>query len=320
MPHESCNEQKAQRLEKSCERQNGAPPIRARIDWKPCVLNRPRGDTVTALGSRKVNRTDRSTGQRRTNRYTKIGGQFSWHLIDTLRSPAWRALSLSARRILDRLEIEMADHGGTDNGKLPATYDDFERYGLHRHAIAPAIREAVALGFLEITQLGRAGNAEWRRPNLFRLTYRHTDNDGPTNEWEKIETDGQAEALARTARLTGLQKTKSQWRKMPNVSVGKHHRKGKIHSTETATTSHSAETITTLDISGREAQRADRRDALSRSRLVSTYLAAWSGAPLVISVRHLFQLSGARPGKQAVCAYLAAWHEIKDLRLATEAA
>ena len=74
-----------------------------------------------------------------------------------MRSPAWRALSLSARRILDRLEIEMADHGGTDNGKLPATYDDFERYGLHRHAIAPAIREAVALGFLEITQPGRAG-------------------------------------------------------------------------------------------------------------------------------------------------------------------
>jgi hypothetical protein len=272
---------------------------------------------VTALGSRKVNRTGRSTGQRRTNRYTKIGGQFSPHLIDMLRSPAWRALSLSARRILDRLEIEMADHGGTSNGKLPATYDDFERYGVHRHGIGPAIRETVALGFLEVTEPGRAGNAEWRRPNLFRLTYRNTDNDGPTNEWEKIETDEHAEALARNARMTASQKTKSQWRKTPHFSVETHHRKREIHSAETVTTSHSAETITTLDISGEEAQ--GRRDA-SRSGLVPIYLATWSGAPLVISVRHLFQLSGARPGKQAVCAYLAAWHEIQDLRAATEAA
>jgi hypothetical protein len=42
----------------------------------------------------------------------------------------------------------MGNHGGTDNGKLPTTYDDFERYGIHRHAIAPAIREAIALDFL----------------------------------------------------------------------------------------------------------------------------------------------------------------------------
>ena len=103
-----------------------------------------------------------------------------------LRSPAYCVLSLSGRRELDRIEIEMADHGGTDNGKLPVTYDDFERYGIHRHAIGPAIREVVALGFVEITEAGRAGNAEWRKPNLFRLTYRHTKYE-PTNEWEKIQ-------------------------------------------------------------------------------------------------------------------------------------
>ena len=57
-------------------------------------------------------------------------------------------------------------------GRLPVTYEDFERYGIDRHSIAPAIREAVALGFLEVTERGRAGNAEWRRPNYFRLTYK----------------------------------------------------------------------------------------------------------------------------------------------------
>jgi len=105
-----------------------------------------------------------------TSRRTSIGEQFAPHTISMLRSPAWRTLTLSARRVLDRIEIELADHGGTDNGKLPVTYDDFVRYGVHRHAIAPAIREVVALGFVEITEPGRAGNADWRKPNLFRLT------------------------------------------------------------------------------------------------------------------------------------------------------
>jgi hypothetical protein len=88
-----------------------------------------------------------------------------------IKSPAWSVLSLSARRVLDRIEIEHADHGGNDNGRLPVTYDDFERYGIHRHAIRAAIQETVALGFVEITERGRAGNREFRSPHKFRLTY-----------------------------------------------------------------------------------------------------------------------------------------------------
>jgi hypothetical protein len=132
-----------------------------------------------------------------TSRRTSIGGQFAPHTIAMLRSPAWRALGLSARRMLDRIEIELADHGGTDNGKLPVTYNDFVQYGIHRHSIRSAIREVVALGFVEITEPGRAGNAEWRKPNLFRLTYRNTKYV-PTDEWQKI-TEEQAERIARTA-------------------------------------------------------------------------------------------------------------------------
>jgi hypothetical protein len=84
-----------------------------------------------------------------------IGAQFAPRRIDMMESAAFRALSLSARRVLDRLEIELAHHGGKDNGRLPVTFDDFVAYGLHRHAIGPAIREAVALGFVEINH-GRA--------------------------------------------------------------------------------------------------------------------------------------------------------------------
>ncbi len=115
-------------------------------------------------------------------------------------SPAFRVLSLSGRRVLDRIEIEFAGHGGTTNGRLPIPYDDFERYGIHRHAIAPAIRECIALGLTEVTEAGRAGNAECRRPNLFRLTYRATDNGPATNEWQRIKTVVLAREIARAAR------------------------------------------------------------------------------------------------------------------------
>ena len=124
-------------------------------------------------GERKINATGRSTGQIKTHRKNKIVGQFSARTIEMLRSPAYRTLSLSARRVLDRVEIEHADHGGLENGRLPVLFDDFQSYGIDRHSIAPAIRECVALGFLEITEIGRAGNAEYRRPNKFRLTYIH---------------------------------------------------------------------------------------------------------------------------------------------------
>ncbi len=182
-----------------------------------------------------------------------------------LRSPAYCVLSLSGRRVLDRIEIEMADHGGTDNGKLPVTYDDFERYGIHRHAIGPATREVVALGFVEITEAGRAGNAEWRKPNLFRLTYRHTKYD-PTNEWEKVKTPQEAEAIAQAARAPRRsRKNESQWRKAPVLGGGKRHHMGKIQGTETSTTSDGAEIATTLDISGREASSAERPSGVHRT-------------------------------------------------------
>ena len=77
-----------------------------------------------------------------------------------LESPAYRTLSLSARKVLDRLEIEFERHGRNplENGCLPCTYEDFVEYGIHRQAIPPAIREAVALGFIRITRKGSAGN------------------------------------------------------------------------------------------------------------------------------------------------------------------
>jgi hypothetical protein len=55
-----------------------------------------------------------------------------------MESPAYIALGGSARKVLDRLEIEIAHHAGNDNGKLPCTYEHFVEYGVNRHAVGPA--------------------------------------------------------------------------------------------------------------------------------------------------------------------------------------
>src|SRR5258708_7616015 len=131
----------------------------------------------------------------------KIDGQFNARLIEMMESPAYRVLSLSAHRVLDRISIELALHGGNDNGKLPVTYDQFEEYGIHREAIPPAIREFEALGFIEVTQRGRASAGEFRSPNLFRLTCVNCKSTPtPTHEWRRIPDMETAEALARIAR------------------------------------------------------------------------------------------------------------------------
>jgi hypothetical protein len=135
-----------------------------------------------------------------TKRKNKIGGQFAPRLVEMLESQAYRALSLSGHRILARIEIEMANHGGNDNGKLPVTFDDFEVYGIHRHAIAPGIRECEALGFVEVTERGCAGNGEFRHPSLYRLTYRHLTRAEHTHEWRRIKTMEEAMTIAQQAR------------------------------------------------------------------------------------------------------------------------
>ena len=150
-----------------------------------------------------------ATRSSRQSRPGSISGQFAPRLIEMLEAPAYRVLSLSARRVIERIEIEHGHHGGKDNGRLIVTYDDFESYGIHRHAIGPAIREAEALGFIELTERGRAGNAKWHAPNTFRLTFRSTKGlrgDG-THEWRRISTIEAAEAIAKAARTRVGKKT-----------------------------------------------------------------------------------------------------------------
>ena len=122
-----------------------------------------------------------------------------------IESPAWRALSLSGRRAVDRIEIEHGHHGGNDNGRLPVTFDDFEDFGISHKSVAQAIREVQALGFARITERGRASESDFgRHPNKFGLTYlpvlRGSRWHAPTDEWKEIKTLEEAERIAKEAR------------------------------------------------------------------------------------------------------------------------
>jgi hypothetical protein len=145
---------------------------------------------------------------KRRNR-NRIDGQFAPRLIEMLESPTYRTLSLSGRRVLDCIEIELAQHAGKDNGKLPVTFRDFHRYGMHWASIAPGIQEVVSLGLVRITRAGQAGNAAFRLPTLFRLTYRHSDHEEASHEWRRISTMQQAKELVRKMQPQKPQKLNS---------------------------------------------------------------------------------------------------------------
>ena len=144
-------------------------------------------------------RSQWSKGARKT-----IPAQFAPRLVEMLESPAWRVLSLSAHRLLDRLDIEHRHHAGRDNGKLIVTFEQFCGYGMDRHAVARAIRETVALGFVEVTRQGCAGNADQRQASQYRLTYQPAEGvpGYGSNEWRTITTLEEANRIAADARRT----------------------------------------------------------------------------------------------------------------------
>jgi hypothetical protein len=100
-----------------------------------------------------------------------------------------------------------------------------ERFGSFAEvkSIAPAMRECVALGLLIITQHGKAGNAEFRSPNLFLLPYLEPNTAG--QKWRQMTTIEAAQTIAEIARKPP---------KKQNPSGGLHHVSGVQTTTENA--------------------------------------------------------------------------------------
>jgi hypothetical protein len=148
----------------------------------------------------------------------------------------WVTLSLSAHRALVRIEIELAHHGGNDNGKLPVTFDDFVQYGVRRHSIGSSLDELETLGFIKITQHGKmAKGAEYRRPNLFLLATRpELEGVGPERcrcrRFQTLEEAERALELVR-ARRQNLKAASAQTAPKPSAETAP---KAKSASAETA--------------------------------------------------------------------------------------
>jgi hypothetical protein len=122
-------------------------------------------------------------------------GMWIWLTLEMMESPAWRALTHSARRVVDRIVIEHLKHGLQENGELIITFDDFENYGLDRGGIKPAIETAEALGFVALTERGQYGYGVARRANKFRLTWLPRKDGSPgTNQWKRYTSLSEAKA------------------------------------------------------------------------------------------------------------------------------
>ncbi len=132
--------------------------------------------------------------KKRRHHRTKIDEQFIAHPIRMIRSPAWMALTLNDRRILDCLESEHAGHGGMENSNLQCRYDDFVNFGVRRQSIATSLRRVRALGFVVITAVGRKAYGDIPgTASRYRLTYLSTKTMGPTHDWAEIKSAEDAE-------------------------------------------------------------------------------------------------------------------------------
>ena len=115
-------------------------------------------------------------------------------------SAAFRGMSDAARHCLFRILYEHTAHGGTENGNLPVTYDDFERYGVRRKSVKRALQELVALGLISIVSPGRAGFGIGRCPGRYALTWLPTVDGAPAvNRWKGIKTKEDAAAAVKGA-------------------------------------------------------------------------------------------------------------------------
>jgi hypothetical protein len=131
----------------------------------------------------------------------KNTGPFVMLFRDVINSFAWRALSNGARLVIYRVAEEWMAHGGTMNANLPVQKTDFIAFGLDNEGVAPAQREACALGLLMQTKRGRAGNAEFRASHEWGLPFLK-DKQGKYlgTDWKRFGSLKEAKAVAKEAR------------------------------------------------------------------------------------------------------------------------
>ena len=129
------------------------------------------------------------------------GEPFVWFTREMMESAAWWGMSDASWRLLCRIAVEHTNHGGTENGNLPVTYDDFESFGVRRKSVKRAVQELVALGWIDVVSPGRAGQGVGRCAARYAMTWLPTVDGAPgTNRWKGIKTRNDANAALQFSR------------------------------------------------------------------------------------------------------------------------
>jgi hypothetical protein len=119
-----------------------------------------------------------------------------WLTREMMESPAWAALPLASRRIIDRLMVEHMAHAGTENGNLKVSYDQFADFGVRRASLTEAIKVAVELGFIDVVSEGIVSYGAARRPAAYGLAWLYrADRTPPSQRWKAFKQVAQAEAV-----------------------------------------------------------------------------------------------------------------------------
>ncbi len=154
-----------------------------------------------------------------SRRSQRIGGPPSdqpwfWLTEEILISPAWRALTLNARRLIDRILLEHMAHAGTQNGALRITYDDFVIAGLpSRNAVAQAIRLTETLGLVDVPLRGRRSYGGGHIASEYELTWLPRWNgERASNRWKQVTSADHAARIVRLARVARANKAPVQVR------------------------------------------------------------------------------------------------------------
>lgn len=130
--------------------------------------------------------------------------RFVWIPVEVMESRAWRALSINARRVMDRLLLESFCHMGVDNGKLRVSVRQFAECGVAMRFAKGAIAELESAGLIAVTKGVARGSLV--PPNLYRITFHGTLEDDAT--WTAEKPQQKASAMSEEKFFSHPQKVK----------------------------------------------------------------------------------------------------------------
>lgn len=118
------------------------------------------------------------------------GQSWVWMTTTMFGSITFRALGIHARRILDFLLYEHAQHGGRENGNLAAPYRQLEAWGVTAADVRKGMAELIHTGFVARTKEGRRLDGVGV-PARYALTWLPTNagssnEEKPTHEWSSV--------------------------------------------------------------------------------------------------------------------------------------